>query len=163
MKDKGFAHRARLTAVPPDGFIKVLKDSGKDAGAVGEFMPINLLGAAPLSGFIAPVIPLFNGIRSITDGGVIPIDAFMVFWTTTGAASATLPDGMHTGHHIHIQMVADGGDGDLSITNGGPWTTAIFSEVGHVLEAVWDGSRWWPTALYNIAVGGADGPLLGYI
>lgn len=158
MRDKAFAHRTRLTAVPSSGFIKVLKDSNEDVGGVPEYMPLSLLGAVPISG-ASPVF-LAGTPQALSGAGAITVTQHKTNWTTTGADAGTLADGTIIGQVKVIQLIVDGGsDGTLTPANFADGSTITFADAGDTAELIWDGSDWNVLDLYNRA-DGASAPVV---
>jgi hypothetical protein len=92
----------------------------------------------------------------LTDTGVISPATYKTYWGTTGAATATLADGVCDGHVKVIQMIADVGDAVLtpnSLYNG---TTITFADVGDVAVLCWsqDYGAWVMIDAYNMVDGG---------
>lgn len=72
---------------------------------------------------------------------IIQNDFFII--TTTGAATATLPNG-YEGQRIYILLVVDGGD--LVITGDfETGTTATFADAKDALELLWISDFGWQT------------------
>ena len=62
---------------------------------------------------VPPIFP-WGEPQALSDTGVISIASLKTDWTTTGAATATLADGVCDGHLKIIQMVADQGNAVLT-------------------------------------------------
>jgi len=97
--------------------------------------------------------------QALSDTGAVSATVYKTDWTTTGAATGTLADGVVAGQLKLIQMVADVGDAVLTPDHFASGTTITFADVGDCALLQWDGSNWVVTDLYNI-VDGATAPVV---
>jgi hypothetical protein len=80
-----------------------------------------------------------------TTFGTLPTKVHDIFLiTTTGAATATLPNGQYEGEKIYIQLVADGGDLVVSGDFSAGLVSATFAAAGDSLYLMWVSSSTVP-------------------
>lgn len=159
MKQGAFAHRARLSAVPATGYIEVLTDPNENVGSVPEYMPVSLLGAAPVTGE-APVV-LAGTPQALTGAGAVTVTEHKSdLQSGAGATAWTLADGTILGQVKVIQMIVDGGgDGTLTPTTFAGGTTITFADAGDTAELIWTATGWAVLDLYN-RVDGVSAPVV---
>lgn len=91
-----------------------------------------------------------GGTTTSSGPGAVAITGAIHEITTTGADALTLADGAE-GQHLHVVMVADGGDGTLTPTNlAGAATTITFDAVGDAVHLLFTAGAW-----YVVGVNGA--------
>lgn len=159
MRPKAFAHRKRLTAVPAGGYIEVQQDSNEDVGGVPEYMPLSLLGAAPVTG-TAPVA-LAGTPQALTGAGAVTVTEHKSnLQSGAGATAWTLADGTILGQVKVIMMIVDGGgDGTLTPTTFVDGTDITFADAGDAAELIWLEAGWSVLDLYN-SVDGVSAPVV---
>lgn len=92
---------------------------------------------------------------SLSGAGAVAITGAIHEITTTGTDALTLADGVE-GQRLCIVMVTDGGDGTLTPTSGGGYTTITFADAGDSCELLFTNSNW-----YVLGSGGlAGGPVV---
>lgn len=96
--------------------------------------------AGPSSTFV-PFIPIATQ-QSMTDNVATNITTYNTLWTTTGAATSTLADGIVKGQLKKILMVAHGGNGVLTPANLTTYTTITFTAIGSYALLCWKDSAW---------------------
>jgi hypothetical protein len=188
MRDKAFAHRARLSAVPSGGFIEVLKDSGSGQGAVPEYMPLSLLESAleatPATGagtgitggtgtvYTATTVREGNTIRTqifidltgldsvATEGDIIGVDG-----TSNpchlGAIAASESGALYAGKMTCIETPA-GGEVDIDLYAADEGTGVTDGAIGDLVETqlVASAADWAALATKDMTAVPGDGQYL---
>lgn len=90
-------------------------------------------------------------VLSVSGAGAIPVTGALVKLTTTGANALTLADGIE-GQILRIVMITDGGDGTLTPTNRGNYSTITFNDAGDTVTLVFTNSKWYVLSNYGCAI-----------
>jgi hypothetical protein len=80
--------------------------------------------------------------QTLTGAGAIDLVNGITHLVTTGANALTLADGVQ-GQRKVIVMITDGGDGTLTPTNPGGFSTITFNDVGDTAELLFTNSKWY--------------------
>ena len=92
--------------------------------------------------------------QALSGAGAVNITTFYTAWTTTAADAGTLADSTVTGQLKKVQLIVDGGDGTLTIAQGGAADdTIVFADAGDYALLMWNGTAWVPVELGNDADG----------
>ena len=97
--------------------------------------------------------------QDLTDSAGANITTYYTAWTTTGAATSGLADGVK-GQLKKITMVAYVGDGVMTPSNLDTYNTITFNTVGDFVVLMFDGTNWLIIEHGNDADGTAVGPTL---
>lgn len=151
MRPKGFFHRQKLTAIPADGFIEVMRNSGKDAGVNSEFMPATLL-SQPVSGGLTPYYPDAAN-QSLSGAGAVNVTSPLTFYTSGGASEAlTLADGTAAGQIKTVVHETAGGSGILTPTNFEDGTTITLNSQYDEWQGIWTGTTWRTISAVGVVI-----------
>lgn len=94
----------------------------------------NLLSTTQVLGFF-PIAAE----QALSGPGAINLTSYHTKVTTTGTDALTLADSTQIGQLKKITLVADGGDGTLTLTG---YTSITFDDAGDYVVLVWTGSAW---------------------
>lgn len=91
--------------------------------------------------------------QALSGAGAVNLTSYHTKWTTTGADAGTLAAGAFIGQRKAITMVADGGDGTLTLALASGDNTITFADVGDHVELEWNGEAWYLLTSINLADG----------
>tara|TARA_R110000765_G_scaffold357520_1_gene447608 strand:- start:88 stop:579 length:492 start_codon:yes stop_codon:yes gene_type:complete len=103
------------------------------------------------------LIPCYPNVApsALSGAGAIPVLQYYTAWTTTGAQAGTIAAGTELGQMKKVQLIVDGGDGTLTITN--PVSASLdiitFADAGDFCLLQWNGTAWRILELGNDADG----------
>lgn len=150
MKPRSFAHRQRLTALPADGFMEVLRDT--EDNPVPEYVPVSVL-QQPVAGGITPVYASASN-QALSGPGAVNAVSPITLFTSTGVDDAlTLVNGTIVGTMKTVTHVVDGGSGVLTPASFHDGTDITFTNVGDTWTGIWTGSTWLTVGLSGAVIG----------
>jgi hypothetical protein len=159
MKQRAFAHRARLAAIPAGSFVEVQADSDRNAGDVPEYMPLSVITDLIDAQQPLPIGGSYHGLmvpgtpQTLSGAGAITTTEFKTDYTSTGVDDAlSLIDGLE-GQVKRILHIVDGGSGVLTPDNFDDGVDITFTAAGEVAELVMSSTGWAVLDLYNIIDG----------
>lgn len=151
MKPRSFAHRARLAAIPADGFMEVLRDT--EDSPEPQYMPLSLLSGATPTGQLSPVY-LNAANQSLSGSGAVNITSSLTLYTSSvGPDALTLADGTITGQMKTVVHVVDGGSGVLTPATFEDGTDVTFTNAGESWTGIWTGTTWRTVNVVGAVIG----------
>lgn len=83
-----------------------------------------------------------DNVQTLTGAGAVDVVSGITHIVTTGANALTLADGVQ-GQRKVIIMITDSGDGTLTPTSPGGFSTITFNDVGDTVELIFTNSKWY--------------------